>query len=239
MLIPKIRGRQRIILAIDIIPKDSWSCLCEVVKVACEEASGIKIGLPLILSVGIEKTRELTRICTHTDSLIIADLKLADIGDVMVLVLEKLKNMGFNAVIAHAFIGCEDALYKLSQLAHSAGVSLISVVAMSHRGADELLNKHFVDLVSISTECAHVEGLVVPATRPQIIRAVRDMVGDRIALLSPGVGVQGAPYGSALINGADYEIIGRAILKSHNPIEMLRLIAKRQREVLIPTCGGS
>ena len=102
---------------------------------------------------------------------------------------------------------------------------------MTHRGADELLNTLTDKLLNISRK-AQVDGYITPATRPNLISYVRKNVGSNVALLAPGVGVQGAPFGSALAAGADYEIIGRSILLADNPIEKLRSIARKHKEVL-------
>ena len=44
-----------------------------------------------------------------------------------------------------------------------------------------------------------------------------EIVADRL-IISCGVGYQGTPYGSAVKAGADFEIIGRAIYNSENPL---------------------
>jgi len=70
-------------------------------------------------------------------------------------------------------------------------------------------------LARIAAECG-VDGVVAPATRPDRIRLVRSIVGDR-AIISPGVGAQGGSARAALAAGADYLIVGRSITESPNP----------------------
>lgn len=59
-------------------------------------------------------------------------------------------------------------------------------------------------------------GVVAPATRPERIRAIRSIIGERI-IISPGVGAQGGSAGSALEAGVDYLIVGRSIYEARVP----------------------
>ncbi len=61
-----------------------------------------------------------------------------------------------------------------------------------------------------------VDGVVMPATYPELIGQTRDILDD-IYIISPGVGIQGAKIGDAISHGADYEIIGRKICDNENP----------------------
>ncbi|RLG89324.1 MAG: orotidine-5'-phosphate decarboxylase [Thermoprotei archaeon] len=232
LLIPKERGKYRIIVALDRVPMNKLGSLHQLVNIAINEASGIKIGLPLLLELGIERIKDIVSGVSDYEALAIADLKLADIGDIMVLILNKLARIGFNAIIAHSFTGCEDALCKLAKNSKNLGIPLIAVVSMSHKGAEEIMNPLIDKLLEIAINKAEVEGLVVPATRPGTISYVRTKADRKVALFAPGVGVQGAPFGSALAAGADYEIIGRSIVLAENPIMKLRDIARKQLELV-------
>jgi orotidine-5'-phosphate decarboxylase len=59
-------------------------------------------------------------------------------------------------------------------------------------------------------------GVVAPATRPERIKAIRSIMGDRI-IISPGVGAQGGSADAALRAGADYLIVGRSIYEAKEP----------------------
>ena len=61
-------------------------------------------------------------------------------------------------------------------------------------------------------------GIQAPATRPYRISKLRKIIGNNLKIISCGIGYQGAPYGTALKHGADFEIIGRAIYESPDPI---------------------
>ena len=219
------RGAQvnsRIILALDIHCLLREGCQTELFKRALfllnslrDVIAGIKIGLPTILTLGEEGIYRLLREY-NWDYFFIADTKIADIGHIGGLIVEHLSEMGFNAVIIHSVIGFEDGLNTIVKKARERDIGVFSLPAMSHPGAEEILNKCFKDNVEASLK-ADVDGFVLPATKPYYIKAVRDM-GYEGLIISPGVGVQGAKPGTALAAGADYEIIGRSIYASEDPI---------------------
>jgi orotidine-5'-phosphate decarboxylase len=60
-------------------------------------------------------------------------------------------------------------------------------------------------------------GVVAPATRPERIRLIRSIIGDKL-IISPGVGAQGGSAGEALQAGADYLIVGRSVYESEDPL---------------------
>ena len=187
---------------------------------------GFKLGLPAIIRVGVET---IGKIFKDYNGLLIADLKLADIGDIMALTASILKEHGFNAVIAHAFVGYKQAVDELSNVCKKEGLRLILVVSMSHKGSEEFLDRHLEGFIEVARN-AGSWGLVAPATRPMIIKKVREIVGSEMKILSPGVGVQGAEPGTALCHGADYEIVGRAIAYADNVRQNALKILEIQRQ---------
>ncbi len=195
-----------------------------------EGVAGFKVGLPAIVERGAKAIGEVFK---GFDGLVIADLKLADIGDVMALTLERLANAGFNAVIAHSFVGVSKALDTLASRCRELGVKLILVTTMSHPGATEVMDPSLGSLLRIVKE-VNPWGVVAPATRLEILSEIRRELPN-VKILSPGVGVQGAEPGDALCRGADYEIVGRAITRSPSPREAATKIVEMQRAKLA-TC---
>jgi len=68
-------------------------------------------------------------------------------------------------------------------------------------------------------------GVVAPATRPDRIRLIRSIIGDR-TIISPGVGAQGGSAAAALKAGADYLIAGRSIYEAKRPAESAERLLK-------------
>ncbi len=61
------------------------------------------------------------------------------------------------------------------------------------------------------------DGIVVGATYPQKIAEVKGVVGEKVAIYSPGVGAQGGSAETAIKSGANYIIIGREITLAADP----------------------
>ncbi len=223
-----------LIVALDPVRKGnavSWGR--ELVSEVRSLAAGFKIGIPLLVRAGIDGCK---KIFYGYSGLLIADLKLADVGDIMASTVEELSEAGVSAVIAHAFVGRLEALDRLAEKCEELGVKLILVVSMSHRGSEEFIDRHLEEFVELSLSL-NAWGVVAPATRPKVISRVRELMGSRAKILSPGIGVQGAQPGTAICAGADYEIVGRAITASSNPrAEALRLLS--EQEWRVKTCPG-
>ncbi len=198
---------------------------------------GFKFGLPLIVKVGVRGLKDILSVSNREGKLLIADLKLADIGYVMSLIVRSIADTGINTVIAHAFVGVKGALAELSEACKELGINLVLVTRMSHPGASDIMDKVFNDLLKIVKE-VNAWGTVLPATRPDIIRSGREFLGSSIKILSPGVGAQGAKPGEALCAGADYEIVGRLITRSKDPLGTALKVINEQRERL-RSCRGS
>ncbi|MFN4046264.1 MAG: orotidine 5'-phosphate decarboxylase / HUMPS family protein, partial [Acidilobaceae archaeon] len=189
-----------------------------IVSGLCGEAAGFKFGLPFLLSFGVDGVRVSRGLC---GGMFVVDLKLADVGDVMVSSVSRL--VGYvDGVIAHGFTGFEGALGELKEYLDGFGVKLILVVSMSHGGSLDVLDANIDRLLQVADR-VRPWGLVAPATRPHVISYVRSRA-PWAKIMAPGVGVQGARPGDALRAGADYEIIGRAITRAPNPLEVLRSI---------------
>jgi len=222
----KLRGigetkNSRIILAVDVTKEFSRASgmdillyLLKLFNSVKDYVAGVKIGLPTLLSAGPETIYRLINEY-EWNFFFIADLKIADISYVNTLILSRLKEIGFDAAIIHSFIGGEKGLMDTVEAARDIGIGVVSVVAMSHPGAHDILNKNFDYLLKLSMDSG-VDAIVLPATFPEYIRRARE-AGFKGVIMSPGVGAQGAKPGSAIEAGADFEIIGRLIYKSEDP----------------------
>lgn len=227
------RGAQinsRVILALDIHCILREACQSKLFREILillnslrELVAGIKIGLPTIFTLGEESIYRLLKEYDW-NYFFIADVKIADIGHIGKAIVDHLVDMNFDAVIAHAIIGFEDGLESIVGRAREKGIGVFSLPAMSHPGGEEILNKCFEDNLNVSLK-AGVDGLVLPATKPRYIKIARDMGYDGL-IISPGIGVQGAEPGVAVAAGADYEIIGRSIYMSKDPVSSAKMFRR-------------
>jgi len=213
------KNDSRLVVALDIrSPRWSLEWLKNFVEETSEDIVGIKIGIPSILSFGLEGISEVVN--GYREVIWIADMKLADIGYVGRLIVDEISSAGFDALIMHGFVGFEKGVGDTIVYASDKGLSPILVAAMSHPGGEEYLNRVSGDILMKSLDYP-VEGYILPATFTRYIRFYREVIGDRV-ILSPGVGAQGAEPGSAIENGADLEIVGRLIYMDESPISRVR-----------------
>lgn len=228
-------GHTGVVLALDSLPGgcEDAKCLENLIPMF----AGVKVGLPLLLRGGPKLLEEIAEVSKKYGVLRIADFKLADIGDVMSSSLEATWRLGYDVAIAHAFVGIRGGLDALMVRASELGIKIALLVSMSHEGSKEFYDKHFHEFLTIARGLG-VWGVVVPATRPHLISEARAMLESSVRILSPGVGTQGAGYGTAMCRGADYEIIGRSVVKAPNPLEASARILKEVEET-VRTCRAS
>ena len=123
-------SESRIILALDVTERE------KAINISSEMSdyiSFIKINWPLILSAGVGIVSDISRIKP-----VICDLKLADIPNTHRLITGIIKRSGAYGVIAHSFVG-SDSLQEISKTEPS--LKVFSVVAMSHKGASEVMDQ--------------------------------------------------------------------------------------------------
>jgi len=209
----------RLVLALD--ETDPAKAL-EVARSVSDIVDAIKINWPLVVSAGPEM---ITRLSDYSE--VICDFKVADIPNTVRLIVEGSVARGASAVIVHAFTG-DDSLRAAVEAAGDA--EIYAVTEMSHPGAKLFTAQHAEEMARLGVECG-ASGFIAPATRPDRIRAIRAIVGDR-KILSPGVGAQGGSAADAIRAGATYAIVGRAIYGSDDPRKAAEAYADDIRSAL-------
>lgn len=220
--------KSKVIVAIDD-PSISLNNVRELISDVKDLVFGFKIGIPYILHHGLSNIGNIIK--EFNEPYYIADLKLADIGIIMSLSAKLAGTAGFNGVIAHGIIGYEGSLKDLLNECNALGIDLYIVASMSHPGSLEIYDKVLDDVLNVIKKLRPT-GVIAPATRPNVISYIREVLGKDIIILSPGVGAQGAKPGSALCAGADFEIVGRAITKSLDPVKAVNDIVSAQLKYL-------
>ncbi len=208
-----MKKKTRLILALDATSRNNALTLAELLKGYFD---AIKIGYPLILSAGLNIVNEISAIAP-----VIADLKIADIPNTTRLICEAALGAGANGIIAHAFTG-RDSLQSCADCSKRYNAELFVVTEMSHPGAEQFMAPLAAELSKLAVDI-NAAGVVAPATRPDRIRFIRSIIGDR-SIISPGVGAQGGSASAALAAGADYLIVGRSIIESKDPAASAELI---------------
>ena len=206
--------KNSLILALDVLSRDK---ALELTEQLVDHFDAIKVGYPLILHAGLGIVEEISSI-----SPVIADLKIADTPNTNRLICEAVLGAGADAIIAQAFPG-KDSLVACADCARGFGADLFVVTEMSHPGADQFMAPLAERMARLAVESG-ASGVVAPATRPERIRMIRSIIGDKL-IISPGVGAQGGSAGEALQAGADYLIVGRSVYGSADPVAQAKELA--------------
>ena len=187
-----------------------------------DHVDAIKVNWPLILSAGPEMITQLSEI-----SDVICDFKVADIPNTVRLIVEGSVSRKASGIIVHAFTG-EDSLREAVSAAGKADI--FAVTEMSHPGGEAFTSLHAEEMARMGVRCG-VAGFIAPATRPDRIKVIRQVIGD-LKILSPGVGAQGGSASSAISAGADHVIVGRAIYGAKDPAAVASAIRNEIRPLL-------
>lgn len=209
-----MKKKNSLILALDVLSRDK---ALELTEQLVDHFDAIKVGYPLILHAGLGIVEEISSI-----SPVIADLKIADTPNTNRLICEAVLGAGADAIIAQAFPG-KDSLVACADCAESFGADLFVVTEMSHPGAEQFMAPLAERMARLAVESG-ARGVVAPATRPERIRMIRSIIGDKL-IISPGVGAQGGSAGEALQAGADYLIVGRSVYGSADPVAQAKELA--------------
>ena len=238
------KNKSRIVLALDfpfIDIKDqnflfqkSQSIIEKVYPYIC----AVKINHHLVLPLGtFQGVKKLIEIIHEKDLPVIMDCKANDIGSTNKVIAKYYYSAGFDALIANPFVGWEEGLKPIFEVAKKMQRGVILLVYMSHKGAmegygqliyDKEKEQKMLQYVSFARKALkwEADGVVVGATVPEKIREIKKILRNKISIYSPGIGAQGGKAVSALNAGANYLIVGRSITLSKNPNETARTLVK-------------
>jgi len=201
----------------------------------------VKFNHHLVLPLGtFDGVQKLVKKVHDFGLMAIMDCKVNDIGSTNQVIAEYYYAAGFDALIANPFIGWEEGLKPIFDVAKKLQRGVILLVYMSHKGATEGYGQTIIDAetgqkapqyVSFAKKALKLEadGAVVGATYPEKIKEVYKILGEKTPIYSPGIGVQGGEIKSALEAGAHYLIVGRVIVSSENPAESAKKISELAR----------
>ena len=203
----------------------------KILKAVHPYISAVKINHHLTLPLGtFDGVQFLVEQIRGQGLLAIMDAKVNDIGATNQVIAEYYFAAGFDAIIANPFVGWEEGMKPLFDVSKRLNRGVILLTYMSHKGAAEGYGQIIVDpctgeqipqYVSFARKAVQwgADGVVVGATHPDKIVEVKQILGDKAAIYSPGVGVQGGSADAAIRAGSDYLIVGREITMATDPAE--------------------
>lgn len=198
-----MKRRTRLILALDVT--DGQEAMRVVSEVA-DHVDAVKVGYPAVLPLGMELVDEISRSAD-----VICDFKVADIPNTNHLIVEEVFRRGASGVIVHGFVGGD----SVRACVEAAEGDVFVVTEMSHPGGKEFTQPVADEMARLAVE-AGASGIIAPATRPERVKELREIVGS-LLILCPGVGAQGGSASDTIAAGADYVIVGRSVYQADSP----------------------
>jgi orotidine-5'-phosphate decarboxylase len=191
----------------------------------------VKINHHLILPLGtFDGVQQLVTRIHEKGLLAIMDCKANDIGATNFVIAEYYYAAGFDALIANPFVGWEEGLKPIFDVARKLQRGTLLLAYMSHKGAregygqticDEETGVQTAQYMAFAKKALewNADGVVVGATHPEKIREIHDILEENVPIYSPGIGIQGGTAEVAFKAGARYLIVGRSITLAQNPSE--------------------
>ncbi|MHA2315271.1 MAG: orotidine 5'-phosphate decarboxylase [Candidatus Hermodarchaeia archaeon] len=236
-----------IVLALDLPfdqPHRLLSRSIQILKETHSHVCAVKINRQLVLPLGLfNGVQKILSIIQDLELPAIMDCKINDVGHTNRIIAEYYYRVGFDAVTANPFVGWEQGLQPVFEVADQMRRGVVLLVYMSHKAAGEgygqtIQNPETQQLGSQYLTFAekalswNADGAVVGATYPEKIKEVYRILGENVPIYSPGVGVQGGGVEATIKAGARYLIVGRTITLSENPAETARRIRDAAKRCL-------
>jgi len=236
-----------IVLALDPSPDPPQRLLSksiETLEMVHPYVCAVKLNRQLVLPLGLFNGVQRIVEWVHDQELpVLMDCKINDVGYTNRTIAEHYFNAGFDAVTASPFVGWDEGLQPVFEVANEMHRGVIVLVYMSHKGAREGYGQmvhepetgRMVPQYVVFAQKAlswKADGAVVGATYPEKIREVCAILKNRVPIYSPGVGPQGGSTESAIKAGAHYLIVGRSITLAENPAETAKLVRDTAKQFL-------
>jgi orotidine-5'-phosphate decarboxylase len=215
----QLQPRERLIVALDVSSVEAAQAL---VARLGDTVGFYKIGYQLAFAGGLSYAQALT----GAGKSVFLDLKLHDIGNTVAQGVKSVARLGATFLTVHAYPQTMQAAVE----AREGGLRILGVTVLtSYDDADLKAAGYAVpvsELVVRRAEQARQIGVDGLVCSPEEATKVRAVVGDRLALVTPGIRPAGADAGDqkriatpsvAIAAGADYLVVGRPIIAAPDP----------------------
>jgi len=232
----RVAGESKIIIALDFKDEASTLALVEQLQPSlCK----LKVGKELFVRCGPALVKKL--IAKGFD--VFLDLKFYDIPNTVAAACQAAAELGVWMVNVHAsggrkmMIAAREAIEQCQHKPLLIGVTVLTSLSredISETGLDLDPAEQVLRLARL-TQASGLDGVVCS---PQEVKLLKEILGKKFNLVTPGVRPIGSAKGDqkrimtpseALIQGADYLVIGRPVTASSDPIGALYNIVNECR----------
>jgi len=230
--------KEKLIIALDISEPDY---ALEIVDKFGDQIEIYKVGLELFTSAGPKIIEQLH----ERNKRVFLDLKFHDIPNTVLKAAIAATRLGVFMFNVHISGGldmmkkCKEAVVQLCLKENLKKPKILGVTVLTSMSQDIL--KHEIGIQhSLNTHVRHLSGLALKAGLDGVVASghevakIKSHCGDKFLIVTPGIRPSWHPPDDqsrtmtpkqALREGADYIVMGRAILNSDNPLKTLELIS--------------
>ena len=215
----QIEPRDRLIVALDFATVEEARAM---VARLGDTVSFYKIGYQLALAGGLSYAQELI----GAGKKLFIDMKLHDIGNTVAAGVKSVSRIGATFLTVHAY----PQTMKAAASARDGGLRVLAVTVLTSYDDADLKSAGYAmsvgDLVAQRARQALEAGIDGLVCSPEEVKNLRAIVGDRLALVTPGIRPAGSDAGdqkriatpsSAIAAGADYLVVGRPVVAAADP----------------------
>jgi orotidine-5'-phosphate decarboxylase len=215
----QLEPRDRLIVALDLSTVEEAEAM---VARLGDAVSFYKIGYQLALAGGL----------SYASALLVAgkklfvDMKLHDIGNTVASGVKSVSRTGATFLTVHAY----PQTMKAAVQAREGALRILAVTVLTSYDDADLKAAGYStsvrDLVAQRAKQALDSGVDGLVCSPEEVANLRAIVGDKLALVTPGIRPAGADAGdqkriatpsAAIAAGADYLVVGRPIVAAADP----------------------
>lgn len=212
--------RSRLIVGLDLPSVEDAE---RMITTLGDTVSFYKIGYQLVFAGGLDLARELKL----RGKQVFLDMKLLDIDNTVAKAVENIVRMGVDMLTLHAY---PKTMRAAVEAASGSPLCLLGVTVLTSMDADDLIAAGYHDdpqtlVLKRAAQAKHagMGGIVASAREAKAIRAI---VGDQMALVTPGIRPKGSAAGdqkrvmtprAALDAGASHLVVARPIIAADNP----------------------
>lgn len=213
--------RERLIVGLDVPDLRQAETIVETLG---DTVSFYKIGYQLVFAGGLDFARDLV----SAGKRVFLDMKLLDIDNTVASAVENILRLGVSMLTLHAY---PKAMRAAVEAAKGSDLCLLGVTVLTSMDEADLREAGYHDTPEAlvlkrakQAREAGMGGIVASAAEAHALRAV---IGDDMALVTPGIRPAGSNKGDqkrvmtpadAIRAGASHLVVARPIIKAENPV---------------------